>query len=176
MKKALIIIDMQIMPFIWKDYGGKPLFNENELIRNTQLLIKKARESKTPVYYILYTERGESPRAENQPLWQVHPEIMPEEKDTLIVKYFADSFLKTTLEQNLRQNDINNLVFCGMQTEYCIDTTIKSAYSHGFQSELASDAHSTYDSKSLSATQIINHHNNILLQFTAINPTSDICF
>jgi hypothetical protein len=23
MKKALVIIDMQIMPFIWKNYGGK---------------------------------------------------------------------------------------------------------------------------------------------------------
>jgi nicotinamidase-related amidase len=80
MKKALLIIDMQIMPFIWKNYGGKALFQEEALIANTKLLIEKARQAQTPIVYVLYTESGDSPRAEGQPLWQVIPEFPPPRK------------------------------------------------------------------------------------------------
>lgn len=177
MKKALIIIDMQIMPFIWKDYGGKQLYKEQELIENTKVLLQMARKADAPVYYILFTEIGDSPRAENQPLWQIHPEIAPQQQDKLIVKYHADSFLHSELKKRLEQDQITNLVFCGVQTEYCVDTTVKSAYSHGFTCELVMEAHSTYDSENLSAEQIIHHHHHhILSQFAAIKTIDNLTF
>lgn len=176
MKKALVIIDMQIMPFLWKDYGGKPLYREEALIARTKSLIQKARHAQSPIFYILYTEKGESPRAENQPLWQVHPEIAPQDSDILIVKYHADSFLETTLKEELQNRGITDLIFCGVQTEYCVDTTIKSAFSHGFSNELVSDAHSTYDTDLLSAEQIIAHHNSILTQFCSVSMEQDVSF
>lgn len=174
MKQALVIIDMQIMPFVWKDYGGKPLYQEEQLIANTKALIEKARQAGAPIFYILYTEKGDSPRAENGPLWQVHPEITPQAEDIQIAKYHADSFLETNLEQELKNRQVSNLVFCGVQTEYCVDTTIKSAFSHGFTNELAGDAHSTYDSDILPAEKIIAHHNSILAQFCSVKPVHAI--
>ncbi|MBR0596981.1 cysteine hydrolase family protein [Sinanaerobacter chloroacetimidivorans] len=174
MKKALVIIDMQIMPFIWKDYGGKTLYTEEVLIANTKQLIEKARNADAPIYYVMYTEKGESPRAEGQPLWQVHPEIAPQERDKLVVKYYADSFLQTKLETLLNQQGIKNIVLCGIQTEFCVDTTCKSAFSHGFNIELAADCHSTFDSDLLLAKQIIAHHNSILSQFAQVKPVSEI--
>ncbi len=174
MKKALVVIDMQVMPFIWKNYGGKALYQEEALIANAKALIEKARQAGAPVYYVLYTETGESPRAIGQPLWQVHPEMAPRESDTLIVKYHADSFLKTDLLARLQEQGINSIVICGVQTEFCVDTTVKSAFSHGFTVELASDGHSTFDSDLLSAELIIAHHNSILAQFAAIKPAAEI--
>lgn len=176
MKKALLIIDMQVMPFIWKNYGGKTLYREDVLIANTQSLIEKARQANAPIFYVMYTETGESPRAEGQPLWQVHPEIAPREQDCLITKYYGDSFLKTDLRSQLQEKGIDEVVLCGVQTEYCVDTTCKSAFSHGLRVELASDCHSTFDSEWLSAEQIIAHHNSILAQFAAIKPAADIDF
>jgi len=174
MKKALVIIDMQLMPFIWKNYGGKALYREDLLIANIKLLIEKARKANLPVYYVMYTETGESMRAVGQPLWQVHPEIAPQAQDSLIVKYNADSFLNTPLLGQLNDQGIKEIVLCGVQTEFCVDTTCRSAFSHGFQVELASDGHSTYDSDLLSAEQIIAHHNSILIQFAQIKPVTDI--
>jgi nicotinamidase-related amidase len=174
MKKALVIIDMQLMPFIWKNYGGKILFQEDILIANTKHLIEKARQANAPIFYVMYTETGESPRAEGQPLWQVHPEIAPREQDPLITKYYADSFLKTDLLSQLQEKDISDIVLCGVQTEYCVDTTCKSAFSHGLRVELVGDGHSTFDSEALSAEQIIMHHNSILTQFAQIKPAAQI--
>jgi len=110
MKKALVIIDMQIMPFIWKDYGGKALHNEDLLLSNAKLLIEKARKAQAPIIYIMHTETGQSHRAEGQPLWQVHPEIAPQPIDKLIIKYHADSFLKTELLSLLTQEEIEELM------------------------------------------------------------------
>lgn len=174
MRKALIIIDMQQMPFIWKNYGGKALYQEERLVANTRLLIEKAKAAGAPIYYVMYTETGESMRAEGQPLWQVHPEIAPQTEDCLIVKYHADSFLKTDLLSLLNEQGIKDIVLCGIQTEFCVDTTCKSAYSHGFSIELAGDTHSTYDSDLLTAQQIIAHHNSILTQFSKIIPAAEI--
>lgn len=41
MNKALLIIDMQLMPFLWKNYSGKEIYNEQKLLDNTQKLIEK---------------------------------------------------------------------------------------------------------------------------------------
>lgn len=174
MKKALIVIDMQVMPFIWKNYGGKRLFDEDGLIARTQQLLGKARQAGAPILYGMYTESGESPRVEGQPLWQVHPEIAPQENDPLVVKYYADSFLKTGLEALLEQQGIKQIVLCGVQTEFCVDTTCRSAFSHGFEVELAADCHSTFDSDLLPAEKIIAHHNAILFQFARVKPAAEI--
>lgn len=174
MKKALIIIDMQVMPFIWKNYGGKTFFQEDVLVANTKHLIEKARQANAPIFYVLYTETGESPRAEGQPLWQILPEIVPQAQDHRIIKYHADSFLKTDLCSMLQGMNINDVVICGVQTEFCVDTTCKSAFSHGLRVELAMDGHSTFDSEILSAEQIIAHHNGILAQFAQIKPAIEI--
>jgi nicotinamidase-related amidase len=73
-------------------------------------------------------------RAKNQPLWQVHPQIAPKEKDRIIVKYHADSFFETDLHALLQKDGITDIIVCGVQTEFCVDTTIRSAFSHGYHS------------------------------------------
>jgi len=173
-KKALLVIDMQWMPFVWKDYGGKPVFNEEGLLANVSNLIDRARRAAAPIYYVMYTEGAGSPRAEGQPLWQVHPALAPQSGDHLLVKYHADSFLETGLDTRLRQQGVGAVVLCGVQTEFCVDTTCKSAFSQGFRVELAADGHSTYDSHLLPAATIIAHHNHILAQFARIEPAAAI--
>lgn len=167
---------MQVMPFVWKDYGGKAIYQEEQLLENTKRLIDKARKGNSPVFYIMYTEPEGSLRSENKPLWQVHPQIAPAEKDHVIIKYHADSFLESELHTQLREHRIDTLIMCGVQTEYCVDTTVMSAYSRGYQVELANDCHSTYDSDELTAEQIINHHHRILAPFAAIVHSGDVRF
>lgn len=176
MKKALLIIDMQVMPFIWKDYGGKSLYQEEKLLEHSIGLINKARRGDSPVFYVMFTEPHGSPRSENQPLWQVHEQIAPLAHDSVIIKHYADSFLDSELHPRLQSQGIDTLVICGVQTEYCVDTTVKSGYSRGYKIELAEDCHSTYDSDGLTAEQIINHHNCILAQFATIVRSREVQF
>jgi nicotinamidase-related amidase len=70
----------------------------------------------------------------------------------------------------------------GCRSDYCVDTTCRSAISHGYDVTLVSDAHSTINRTVLTADLIVAHHNATLNGFgpeerqIAVKPTSEIVF
>ncbi|MBV9330399.1 MAG: isochorismatase family protein [Alphaproteobacteria bacterium] len=69
------------------------------------------------------------------------------------------------------------LIVCGMQTEYCVDTTVRAAHALGYKVTLVSDAHSTGNTQALSAGDIIAHHNLTLAgDFAEVIPAESVRF
>jgi len=79
----------------------------------------------------------------------------------VIHKHTPDAFHGTTLQSELDSRGIKRLVIARFQSDWCIDTTTRRAYSLGYDLIFVEDAHSTYDTKILKAPQIIAHHNSI---------------
>lgn len=94
----------------------------------------------------------------------------------MIQKTTPDSFYKTKLYEELQKLHIEHLVVAGIQSEVCVDTTCRNAYSLNYKITLVLDAHSTWDSEELSAQQTINHHNQVLRWFAETKETRDITF
>jgi len=67
-------------------------------------------------------------------------------------------------------------VLAGIQSDLCVDTTCRRAYSLGYKVTLVKDAHSTWNTNELIAVQIINHHNNIMKWFADVRVTDEILF
>lgn len=155
---ALLVIDMQLGNF----QGPDPIHGKEELLSNVQLLIDKARDEGVPIFYVQNKGSKGDPDEIGTPGWEIHPTIVPKEGDVVIEKETPDAFHKTTLHPKLKSKRIEKLVIAGLQTEYCIDTTCRRAYSLGYDVVLAKDAHSTWDSSNLTAEQIIGHHNQVL--------------
>ncbi len=80
------------------------------------------------------------------------------------------------LDEKLKGNGINELVICGLVTEGCVDTTIRRAFSLGYNVEVARDCHSTTDNSVISAEQIIRHHNQVFKIFSTVQYWQDINF
>jgi nicotinamidase-related amidase len=105
------------------------------------------------------------------------PAIAPSQDGLVIHKRHPDSFQETELQHELKERGIEYLVIAGIQTEYCVDTTCRRAYSLGYDVILVQDGHSTWDSEPLDASQIIAHHNNVLGGwFTRLQPAREIVF
>ncbi|TFE27818.1 cysteine hydrolase family protein [Cohnella luojiensis] len=171
---ALLIVDVQKAMF---SYDSR-LFDEELVMDNIEMLLSKARASNVPVIFIQHTshEAGDE-FLEGSQTWDIHPRIQPFESEPVIQKFTCDSFHETTLDEELRNRNIRKLVIAGMQTEFCIDTTSRRAFSLGYEGTLVKDAHSTFDSKNLSAAQIVEHHNYILGGgFVRLKATKDIEF
>jgi nicotinamidase-related amidase len=49
-----------------------------------------------------------------------------------------------------------------MQTEYCIDTTAKAGFEHGYNIIIADGGHTTFENSVLSAEQMYVHYNKII--------------
>jgi nicotinamidase-related amidase len=93
--------------------------------------------------------------------WEVHPDLDQQPNDVFIEKRASDAFYQTPLQAQLEEFGMSRVIVTGKQTEYCVDTTCRSALSKDFDVLLIADGHTTGASH-LSARGIIEHHNTIL--------------
>jgi len=156
-KTAFVIIDVQVAMF---SYVGTYPYHGDQVLQNIKLLLEKARATGTPVIYIQHNSDDEFKKG--TPTWNICPEIQPIQGEFIVEKTKCDAFYKTKFQEVLQQLSITNLIIAGMQTEFCLDTTCRRAFSMGYESILVQDAHTTFDSEVLSAEQIVQHHNNVL--------------
>ncbi|MEN1937943.1 cysteine hydrolase family protein [Paenibacillus sp. 102] len=164
MKKALLVIDVQEGMYT----AGGPVYKGQELLETLQELIQKCRLHKIPVIYVQHNGPKGHPLEKGKSEWNIHSAIAPKECDIMIEKETPDSFHNTDLRKVLQDKAIEHLIISGMQTEYCVDTTTRSAFSEGYRVTLISDAHSTFDSEQLRAEEIVKHHNAVLGAFADI--------
>lgn len=171
---ALIIIDVQVGMFD----ENPPLYMGHELLIKIKTLISWARTSNIPVIYIQHDGGSEEhPLQPDKPGWSIHPDIYPAKDDVIVRKRHPDAFQETRLPNELNLSGIKNLIVAGIQTEYCVDTTCRRAYSLGYNVTLVQDAHSTWDTPHLTAAQIIAHHNQTLGNwFVTLKTTDEIQF
>ncbi|MFQ5758223.1 MAG: cysteine hydrolase family protein [Candidatus Bathyarchaeia archaeon] len=155
---ALLIIDMQVGNFS----GPDPIYRGNELLERVKSLIIKARSAQTPILYVQNNGGSGDPDEYGTPGWEIHPSVAPVEENVVVQKQTPDAFHETNLHHELGSRGIKKLVIAGLQTEYCIDTTCRRAFSLGYDVILVKDAHSTWDSMRFTAQQIIEHHNQVL--------------
>jgi nicotinamidase-related amidase len=160
MKQALIIVDMQEIFFNHPQYY---LHNNEQLVMNINKLIKQAHEKNIQVIFIQHTDQNEQDDLfEGKNDWKLHKNLLVASTDKIIQKTKWDSFYQTELLDYLKTNEIEQLIFAGAQTEFCLDTTIRAAYSLGYQKNLLfKETHSTLDGVILNASDIINHHETI---------------
>lgn len=173
-KTALLIIDVQVGMFT---YDNGSLYSGKKVLDNIYSLLDKARLSKTPVIFIQHNGSEEGDFGRGKSSWKIHPKIAPLESEKVIEKTTCDSFNKTVLQEELEKQGIEKLVIVGMQTEFCVDTTVRRAFSMGYDIVLVKDAHSTFDGPVLKASQIIAHHNNIMGgSFAELKTTNEVEF
>jgi nicotinamidase-related amidase len=153
--KALIIIDMQIGLFT----EASPRFDAVNVIDRINKLSKIFSSNNDKVIFIQHNGlKGDifEPDTEG---WKFLPEIVRHEGDIVVHKTICDAFFKTELDPFLRNNNINEIIITGCATDFCVDTTIRSAVSKNYNVTVVSDAHTTADRPHFKADQIIEHHN-----------------
>ena len=172
---VLVVIDVQNIMF---ETEGHVPFEGERVIRTIEGLIADAREHGVPVHYIQHTTEGAgTPFERDTRNWLIRREIAPQEGDTVSLKISYDGFWKTDLAATLERLGAGRLVFCGLQTECCVDTTVRSALAHGYESVLIGDAHTSYDNGVLTGEQIVAHHNQTLnKRFCQVVPSGKFSF
>ncbi len=168
-KTALLIIDVQVAMF---SYENEYPYNGDAVLNNIRQILFKARENSVPVIFVQHTAADEYQK--DTATWQICPQIAPLKQEYIVHKTQRDSFYNTNLKEILDELGIKKLIVVGMQTEFCVDTTCRTAYSAGYELTLIKDAHTTFDSPVLPAEQIVNHHNYVLNGIAALRTAKEI--
>lgn len=144
-QSALIVIDLQ------NDYfpdGRFPLWNAEGTLAKVEQAIGQARAKGMPVILVQHVadaSKGVAPFFNTgTPGVDIHPRILAAAPDApIVIKSFADSFHKTTLEATLAQLDVKELLVCGMMTQNCVTHTAISKAAEKYKVNLLADCCTT---------------------------------
>ncbi|ETP68025.1 cysteine hydrolase [Planococcus glaciei] len=158
MSTALIIVDIQ------KDYfpnGKMELSNPEGAAANAAKVLDWFRKNqKENIFHVQHVASDPAmgfflPDTEGA---EIHEAVQPLENESILIKHFANSFLQTDLESQLKEKGITKLVVVGMMTHMCIDATVRAAVDLGYETTLIEDACATrelsYQDKVVSAEQV----------------------
>jgi nicotinamidase-related amidase len=170
-RKALIVIDMQQGSFT----DAAPKFDAGGLTRRLNNLAAAVRRTNGAVVFIQHDGPPGDPHHPDLPGWQLLADLDVHEGDVVIRKKSCDAFLGTTLDDFLHSGSIDRLIITGSATDYCVDTTVRSALARSYATIVPVDGHTTSDRPHLSAEKIIEHHNAIWADFIAPGGPAILC-
>jgi nicotinamidase-related amidase len=168
MTTALLIIDMQHELCS----GEEAAFGIDNVIEKVNVLSTRARATGSPVILIQH-EEDEGSLEFGSEGWALAGGLLAAAEDIRVRKTTPNSFYKTDLHRLLQERGVSRLVICGLQTEFCVDTTVRQALPLGYAVTLVADAHSTTDG-ALRAEQVIAHHNRTLRWMTSYGPRMEV--
>ncbi|MDR5754708.1 MULTISPECIES: cysteine hydrolase family protein [unclassified Caballeronia] len=154
MNAAFLIIDVQRGLF---DATPRP-FEADAVVERINTVTQRAREAHVPVIFVQHETPG-SALAFGAPAWALEPRLDARPDDHRVRKTTPDSFLRTNLADVLTSLDVRALFICGYASEFCVDTTTRSALAKGFAVTLVADAHTTVDKPHATGAQIRAHEN-----------------
>lgn len=136
---AVVTIDIQV------DYfpgGAFPLFRPERALKNAKKVLDRARRAGIPVFHVKHEGQSSQARFLRQgtPGAELHPGLGVSQGEAIIVKHEPDSFLGTELEARLRAAGAKKVLWMGMMSWMCVDTTVRAAKALGFDNILVEDA------------------------------------
>jgi nicotinamidase-related amidase len=171
MKTALVIIDLQQGSFT----PDIPRYDASGLVGRLNGLADAVRARDGSVIFVQHDGPPGDPHHPDLPGWRLLPDLQVRTGDLTVRKTACDAFLGTTLDVMLRSQCVDQLVVTGCATDYCVDTTVRSALARGYATIVPLDGHTTSDRPHLSARKIIEHHNAIWADFIAPAGPARMC-
>lgn len=156
MQTALLVIDVQ-----------QAMIDEHparmdEFMLNLKFLIDAAHKSGTEVIYVRHDGGEGDVLAFGTSGWQLEKSLVPRTGELVFEKRFGSAFRQTGLRDYLVDREISRLVVCGMQTEYCIDTSVKVAFEFGYDVVIPAGATTTYANPFLSGEKLITYYERMI--------------
>jgi ureidoacrylate peracid hydrolase len=163
---ALLVVDVQ-NGFMSKggsyDLLGMRILNYQKIIPKLKELISLCRKYNVPIFYTqavressgidLLTKthkilpRSREERIKKRPIcvrgtWdaKIVNEVKPTNKDHIVIKRRDSAFQDTETEVWLNSLKINTLIFCGIDTSICVETSLRDGFNKGYDVMLIADA------------------------------------
>jgi ureidoacrylate peracid hydrolase len=70
---------------------------------------------------------------------EIHSEVTPLAGDIVIPKYRYSAFIGTNLEVILRAHEVKSLIFTGLATNVCVESSVRDAYQRDYWTVMVSD-------------------------------------
>jgi nicotinamidase-related amidase len=151
---VMIVVDMQVGLL-----AGPPKHDLPGVIDRINRLAAMVRERAGTVIWIQHCGRPDDDFAPHKPGWSFLPELDRKPADLVVQKTMNDPFAGTDLKATLDQVKPDRVLVTGWATDFCVDATVRSAVSNGYDVVAVADGHTLNDRPHLDAPNVIRHHN-----------------
>ncbi len=169
MKTALLIVDVQ------RALIDEHPYDEKNFLDRLKKLIDAARDVGVDVVYVRHDGGKGDPLNDGEPGFEIHPAVAPQPGEMVFDKKYNSAFKETELQKHLNARGIERIVLAGMQTEYCIDATCKSAFERGYSVVIPEGGTTTYDNPFLTAEKLVKFYEKMIWNrnFARVLPLPD---
>ncbi|MGL4605849.1 MAG: cysteine hydrolase family protein [Eubacteriaceae bacterium] len=148
---VLLVVDTQDLIMTEKQY----LYNN--FIQNVSKLISTARQRNTEVIYIRHDDGTELTVDVNG--FEIFNQFAPNDNEKIFDKNFNSAFRNTGLIDYLVEKQETHIMVVGLQTDYCIDATIKCGFEHGYKMIVPAECNTTVDNDFMTGEQSYKYYN-----------------
>ena len=142
---VLLVVDTQ------KLITTPDLYNFNAFEDAVKTLIAAARENNVEVIYVRHDDGVGAELTKGTLGFEIYEGFSPQPGEKIFDKTVNSSFKGTGL-----------LEVVGLQTDYCIDATIKCGFEHGFKMIVPENANSTFDNAFMTGEQSYRYYNEFM--------------
>ncbi len=148
---VLLVVDTQEMIMT------NDLYMFDSFVENVAELIETARENDVEVVYVRHDDGIELTKGVAG--FDVYSRFAPRENERIFDKSVNSAFKQSGLLEYLQAKKENQIMIVGIQTEYCIDATIKCGFEHGFEMIVPAYCNTTDDNEYMTAENSYKYYN-----------------
>ncbi len=149
----LLVIDMQ------KGLVDEELYAFDTFMDRTVRLVDAARRNKVEVVFVQHDAGEGSGMSVGDEDFEIIDPIAPKEEEKVVVKTINSCFGNRAFREYMEHQDDKRLMIIGLQTNYCIDCTVKSAFERGFAVIIPEGTNSTFDNAYMTGETTVRYYN-----------------
>ncbi len=155
-RTVLLVVDVQEL------ITNSRLYDSDRFMDSLRKLIDTARSSGTEVIYIRHDDGAGAVLTRGADGYEISPEVCPAEGEKVFDKTVNSPFRESGLLEYLRSKGTERIIVTGLQTEYCIDATVKCGFEHGFEVIVPEHCNTTTDNAYMTGEQTYKYYNEFI--------------
>lgn len=153
---VLLVIDTQ------KLITNENLYNFDLFVSNVEKIIDTARKNNIEVIYVRHDDGPNEELTKGADGFEIYEKFKPINEERIFDKHVNSPFKESGLLEYLKNKEEKDIIVVGLQTDYCIDATIKTGYEHGFNMIVPAYANTTIDNEFMSGEKSYKYYNEFI--------------
>ena len=153
---VLLVVDTQ------KAIANSRLYQFDVFESHVRKLINKARHNDIEVIFVRHDDGVENELTKGNNGFEIYEGFQHVDGEIIFDRNANSSFKDTGLLEYLKKKEEKTIIIVGLQTDYCIDATIKAGFEHGFKMLVPENTNSTFDNQFMTAEQTYRYYNEFI--------------
>ena len=152
----IIVVDVQ------KGITDERLYNFKGFIENVSRIIDTAMRNNVEVIYVQHDDGPGTGFSIGDKDFEIADQVAPMAGEKIFIKEINSFFGNKELAEYLEKDDDKEVMIVGLQTNFCIDASVKSAFERGYRVVIPEGTNSTFDNDYMDAETTYRYYNEMM--------------